>query len=598
MAGSIAGKIQNPITNPQIQLSKYSGGAPDAKLAVLSISKANPWWWEGDAVLMLPSNYTDLFKTSETGSRIFSHSWGSSIQVPYRGEERDIDNYLYYNDDTLVLFAAGNNGLLYGVSNPSIAKNVLSVAATESMPGGIVSSADYFDQDQANMCCGNDRLKGFCCPTTLRATSILFSPNNIAFFSSRGYTLDNRIKPEIGSVGHIIVSTRSDGNLYTNQCDNITPQGTNKAALVSMSGTSMATPLLAGNAALVRQYYREGFYPNGVRNLNNGFIPSGALLKATILHSGHKTDGPDQYFGYGRAQLSYVLYFSNSSFNLFVQDRVNIKNSETKTFRFTATSFSQFKVTIAWYDPGNSPSSQSVIVNDLDLDLFINGTKYYPGNGIIRDNINTNEVAISNTVNSGDEIFVRVTGRRVIFPTKFAIVMTGNFIQSPDVVRTCNNIDYRDGSACSGFGYCASQDQCLCNPGHSGNQCQDFTCQGIPPTSPNVCKGNGNCVFGNNCDCSNPDQYTGRNCDIPVCFGFSANQTVVCSRAGTCVAPNTCKCSPSPVDLNPDCSQSASVLVKSILIFWLFFTVVCGICFGVSCLGFVVVGFLMTRPRQ
>ena len=32
-----------------------------------------------------------------------------------------------------------------------------------------------------------------------------------------------------------------------------------------MAGTSMATPVVAGNAALVRQYFVEGRYPTGAR---------------------------------------------------------------------------------------------------------------------------------------------------------------------------------------------------------------------------------------------------------------------------------------------------------------------------------------------
>ena len=47
-----------------------------------------------------------------------------------------------------------------------------------------------------------------------------------------------------------------------------------------MEGTSMATPLIAASAALVRQYFLTGFYPGGAANPGGGFAPSGPLVKA------------------------------------------------------------------------------------------------------------------------------------------------------------------------------------------------------------------------------------------------------------------------------------------------------------------------------
>lgn len=61
--------------------------------------------------------------------------------------------------------------------------------------------------------------------------------------------------------------------------------------------TSMATALTAGAAALVREYFVEGYYqgttitdcvvPSGaLYDASCGFIPSGALIKAMLLNSG------------------------------------------------------------------------------------------------------------------------------------------------------------------------------------------------------------------------------------------------------------------------------------------------------------------------
>jgi subtilisin family serine protease len=53
-------------------------------------------------------------------------------------------------------------------------------------------------------------------------------------------------------------------------------------------GTSMAAPVAAGMAALLREYLRKGFYPCGVDNPADAQQPSGALLKALIVASAAK----------------------------------------------------------------------------------------------------------------------------------------------------------------------------------------------------------------------------------------------------------------------------------------------------------------------
>lgn len=39
--------------------------------------------------------------------------------------------------------------------------------------------------------------------------------------------------------------------------------------LVSMEGTSMSTPMVAGAAALIREYFLSGFYPSGLATSDN-----------------------------------------------------------------------------------------------------------------------------------------------------------------------------------------------------------------------------------------------------------------------------------------------------------------------------------------
>ena len=52
---------------------------------------------------------------------------------------------------------------------------------------------------------------------------------------------------------------------------------------IHSQGTSMATPVVAGSAALLRQYFTDGFWPSGAANPSDSFVPSAALLRAVLI---------------------------------------------------------------------------------------------------------------------------------------------------------------------------------------------------------------------------------------------------------------------------------------------------------------------------
>ena len=61
--------------------------------------------------------------------------------------------------------------------------------------------------------------------------------------------------------------------------------------IIVEAGTSFAAPAVAGSALLVRDYFAQGFYPDGTSaNLDNtgDLVPnvSGALVKAALIASG------------------------------------------------------------------------------------------------------------------------------------------------------------------------------------------------------------------------------------------------------------------------------------------------------------------------
>eukprot|EP00466_Bigelowiella_natans_P013604 jgi/Bigna1/79506/fgenesh1_pg.63_\ len=161
---------------------------------------------------------------------------------------------------------------------------------------------------------------------------------SIPLFSSKGPTSDGRIKPDILAPGDWIRSARSDGKQTSNNC----------GELQYMHGTSMATPVAAGNIALVRQYLVDG---NRMAN------PSAAVIKATVINGAVPMD-PD---------LTYRV-------------------SDKTTYVNTVPSYLQgyghhFKITLVWTDPPASAASNRQLINNLNLLAHdINNGKAYIGN--------------------------------------------------------------------------------------------------------------------------------------------------------------------------------------------------------------------------
>lgn len=164
--------------------------------------------------------------------------------------------------------------------------------------------------------------------------------NNVAEFSSRGPTYDGRIKPDLLAPGQNIISTHGDGSTRSHQCGTQPPRLDNNAARLSMQGTSMATPTAAGNAALVRQYFVDGYYPSTVKNAADSHNPSGALVKAMMIASTIELTGDIDkgnngtwtrvdpiwpsysiFQGFGKVQLNNVMRLKNDkSYNMFADD--------------------------------------------------------------------------------------------------------------------------------------------------------------------------------------------------------------------------------------------------------------------------------------
>jgi hypothetical protein len=331
------------------------------------------------------------------GARLHTNSWGdnenASVQNNYSAGSQDVDEFMWNHKDFLIFFAAGNAGSGAGsVGSPSTAKNGVSVGAT------------------------------------LRSTSA----NSMASFSSCGPTADGRIKPDVTVPGSSIVSANNDLSASSNNCGTL-----------SLSGTSMATPGAAGLTALIRQYFTEGWYPTGSEISTNGFTPSAALLKASLINSAVNMTGttaiPANCQGWGRALLENVLFFNGQTRKLWVKDNATAfatgSTNEDRTFNFSVNTGESLKVTLAWTDFPSTPAAGTNLVNDLDLIVTGPGGTTWRGNvfsggasatGGTADRRNTLEQVLLSSPAAG---VYTVTVRSFNVPNgpqPFALVVTGN----------------------------------------------------------------------------------------------------------------------------------------------------------------------------
>ena len=347
------------------------------------------------------------------GASIHANSWGDDFSTAYNGLARAVDTFSYNNDDNLVIFAATNRDEL---KSPENSKNCLAVGASQDAG------------NQGSFCSGGI-----------------------------GPTDDGRRKPELFAPGCDIESARS----FT------------ECSTIGFTGTSMAAPAIAGTAALARQYFEEGFYPSGLAESEDGFVPSGTLLKATLLNSAVDMTGiagfPSEQEGWGRVLLDNGLYLDGDSRKLVIRDVRNASDDALNTedmfdMRFTVDSNSEpLKVTLVWHDAPAAPNAAFAPVNNLDLEVINPSGGILVGNSITNgvsqfggspDSINNVEMVMLPTPVTG-EYTIRVKGTAVNAGQQgYAIVMTGDITELPpggcngaDMAEPFGTLDFFDVSA-------------------------------------------------------------------------------------------------------------------------------------------------------
>jgi hypothetical protein len=411
------------------------GMAPSAKITFCDIATNNADEEFGG----IPPDLKDMYTFQrDDGASLSINPWGYQVGYDSNGDMvkdartwaegnytddcENSDEYMWLNKEFQIFFPAGGDRgePTYGgppyttvMMPPATGKNIIGVASTYSGNG-----ATGWDD--------------------------LYS------FSSWGATDDGRLKPDVSTVGGMD-SAGNDGNR----------DGTLDTNYAFMTGSSMAAACAAGSTALIAQYYGQGWYPviGTTPVLGNGFVPSNALLKATLINgcmdsttgdyandhdyvlNSVSMDYPNTDQGWGMIHLNDSLYFSGDPLEMWIDDYKNgFITGQLREYKMAVQAGQPLEISLVWTDYQGSTETAGALVNDLDLTVMDpTGVKYLGNNfgAVSRESDHNNPCGVDHTNNiecvlikpptpGTWTIYVNATNIP-IGPQPYALVATGNF---------------------------------------------------------------------------------------------------------------------------------------------------------------------------
>jgi serine protease AprX len=374
----------------------------------------------------LPVDLHDLFLPPyrDDGARVHTNSWGGPAEGAYTANSSEVDDFVANHRDCVICFAAGNDGKETAgtgvvapgsVGSPATAKNCITVGASEN------NRPDFtIPPTNAPIEYGEGWPQDFPTPP-ISTDRVADNPEGMAAFSSRGPAANHRVRPDVVAPGTAILSTKSRVATGEGRILGWGPYPRDPRFFFD-GGTSMATPLVAGCATVVRQYLLS-------KQTNS---PSAVLVKAMLINGAKQMHGqyvppevgspPDNSQGFGRVDLAATIGpYPQGTTVIFKDEGRSLDTGDGEDIQQDVAAGQTLKVTLVWTDPPGD-----ALQNDLDLIVKTpDGQEFHgniaPGSSAFDRSNNVEQVIVP--VTAAGTAMITVRAFRAVSPQSYALVI-------------------------------------------------------------------------------------------------------------------------------------------------------------------------------